>query len=46
MAIGGNSRPQATRPSTQASAQRQNPPNVGKYDELQRLLFPMDWGKY
>uniref|UniRef100_K4CCA1 Uncharacterized protein n=1 Tax=Solanum lycopersicum TaxID=4081 RepID=K4CCA1_SOLLC len=42
MAIGGNSRPQATRPRLKASAQRQNPPNVGKYDELQRLSLNPD----
>ena len=34
MDLGGNSRPRVTQPRTKASAQSQNPPNVGKYDEI------------
>ncbi|KAH0652482.1 hypothetical protein KY289_030160 [Solanum tuberosum] len=39
MALGGNSRPPATQPPTKASAQWKDPPNVGKNDELQRLII-------
>ncbi|KAG5595166.1 hypothetical protein H5410_036398 [Solanum commersonii] len=39
MDFGGNSRPLATQPPTKASAQWKDLPNVGKYDELQRLII-------